>query len=138
MSAFRYLWDSITASMQDKLCEETLAGVLLKEPEQPAKLRGDINYYYRQPDGHAGHSYPFLKRCMGRFIEREQQKKNRDDMAQVLQRGGRTAHSRDAAPADPHANPVSAVRGAGGGDGGGRGSRPVSYTHLTLPTIYSV
>ena len=49
---FRYLWESITASTQGKLCEEAHAGILLKKLDQSVKLRGDATYYDRQPEGH--------------------------------------------------------------------------------------
>ena len=35
-------------------------------------------------------------------------------------------------------NDIRPLSGVGGGGGGGGGGGAVSYTHLTLPTIYSV
>ena len=87
MHTFRYLWESATASTTGTLSEETLASILLEKLEQSNKLKDDIAYYYRLPENHVDHSYAYLKRRMGRFLERQQQKRNRDEMVVALQKG---------------------------------------------------
>ena len=89
MHTFRYYWNTITTSMQDKINDKTLANMLVKKLEASQELKEDIAHYYRKREGDPDHTYKYLRECMDVCIKRKMEKKNRDQRVDVLKKGGK-------------------------------------------------
>ena len=76
--------------------------------------------------GHPDHSFTYLKNCMGRLPGRQQQQKNRGDMAEARQKGSRPNKQEAAPTSSTNAAPAGSGRGGGKGNGDGRGRSPLS------------
>ena len=144
---FRHKWNEVTGSLSDHLSHDTLANVLAKKLDQSHELKGDMEYYWRMPNGHADHTYEFLRASIDRNLARRQEKKNRDEQSRSLKtndHGHATATlakkvssaasgagNRTTSAPGGAIEAASAVNGAekGKGKGGGKAPKPGQSCH---------